>query len=201
MEALSLVEKQWDTRTNDHYQGLNSVWPQNMEWAELSTQHPIKTQPKYILSHFSCVWLFVTPWTIAPQAPLSMGFARQEYWGGLPVPLQGTYYLPILQMQKLKIKEVSCPRSHQDLNFSMLSPECWKALLKCLLPQRHLYCSLLYFRSCWLAGPTLSLPPPLLLLSKGRAEDLITEQRKLGNTDATSPLQSEEKSGRVNWNC
>ena len=28
----------------------------------------------------------VTPWTIAHQAPLSMGFSRQEYWGGLPLP-------------------------------------------------------------------------------------------------------------------
>ena len=34
----------------------------------------------------SCVRLFVTPWTIAPQAPLSMGFSRQEYWSGLPLP-------------------------------------------------------------------------------------------------------------------
>ena len=32
----------------------------------------------------SCVWLFVTLWTIAHQAPLSMGFSRQEYWSGLP---------------------------------------------------------------------------------------------------------------------
>ena len=31
----------------------------------------------------SC-WLFVTPWTVAHQAPLSMGFSRQEYWSGLP---------------------------------------------------------------------------------------------------------------------
>ena len=31
----------------------------------------------------SCVWLFVTLWTIARQAPLSMGFSRQEYWSGL----------------------------------------------------------------------------------------------------------------------
>ena len=34
-------------------------------------------------SHFSCVWLFVIPWTVAHQAPLSMGFSRQE-WSGLP---------------------------------------------------------------------------------------------------------------------
>ena len=32
----------------------------------------------------SCVLLFVTPWTVAHQAPLSMGFSQQEYWSGLP---------------------------------------------------------------------------------------------------------------------
>ena len=30
--------------------------------------------------------LFLTPWTVAYQAPLSMGFSRQEYWSGLPLP-------------------------------------------------------------------------------------------------------------------
>ena len=38
---------------------------------------------------FSCVWLFVTPWTVACQAPLSMRFSRQEYWSGLPFPPPG----------------------------------------------------------------------------------------------------------------
>ena len=37
-----------------------------------------------VLSHFSHVWLFVTLWTVACQAPLSMGFSRQEYWSELP---------------------------------------------------------------------------------------------------------------------
>ena len=32
----------------------------------------------------SRVQVFATPWTVACQAPLSMGFSRQEYWGGLP---------------------------------------------------------------------------------------------------------------------
>ena len=41
------------------------------------------------LSHFSHVWLFETLWTIAQQAPLFMGFSRQEYWSGLPYPLPG----------------------------------------------------------------------------------------------------------------
>ena len=38
---------------------------------------------------FDCVWLFVTPWTIAHQAPLSMEFSRQEYWSGLLCPSPG----------------------------------------------------------------------------------------------------------------
>ena len=39
-----------------------------------------------ILSRFSRVQLFATPWTVAHQAPLSMGFSTQEYWSGLPCP-------------------------------------------------------------------------------------------------------------------
>ena len=41
-----------------------------------------------LLSH---VWLFVTPWTVAHQAPLSVGFSRQEYWSGLPFPSPGIF--------------------------------------------------------------------------------------------------------------
>ena len=37
----------------------------------------------------SCVRLFAAPWTVAYQAPLSMGFSRQEYWSGLPFPSPG----------------------------------------------------------------------------------------------------------------
>ena len=37
----------------------------------------------------SCVWLFVTLWTVAHQASLSMGFSQQEYWSGLPCPSPG----------------------------------------------------------------------------------------------------------------
>ena len=48
---------------------------------------PWETKKKEkLLSH---VWLFVTPWTVAYQAPLSMGFSRQEYWSGLLFPSPG----------------------------------------------------------------------------------------------------------------
>ena len=48
--------------------------------------------PECMLSCFSHVWLFVTPWTIVLQDPLSMGFSRQDYWSGLLCPPPG--YLP-----------------------------------------------------------------------------------------------------------
>ena len=42
-----------------------------------------------VLSSFSYVQLFMTPWTVAHQAPLSMGLSRQEYWSGLLFPPPG----------------------------------------------------------------------------------------------------------------
>ena len=39
----------------------------------------------------SNVWLFVTMWTVVHQAPLSIGFSRQEYWSGLPFPTPGGF--------------------------------------------------------------------------------------------------------------
>ena len=50
-----------------------------------------------MLSHFSCVQLFVTLWTVACQAPPSMGFSRQEYWSRLPRPPPGD--LPDLRIE------------------------------------------------------------------------------------------------------
>ena len=44
---------------------------------------------KVKVKSLSCVWLFVTPWTVTYQALQSMGFSRQEYWSGLPFPSPG----------------------------------------------------------------------------------------------------------------
>ena len=41
------------------------------------------------MKSLSCVRLFVTPWTVAYQAPPSLGFSRQEYWSGLLFPSPG----------------------------------------------------------------------------------------------------------------
>ena len=48
----------------------------------------IKIQNK-VLSCFSCIWLFASPWTIAHKPPLSKGFSRQKYWSELPHPPPG----------------------------------------------------------------------------------------------------------------
>ena len=56
----------------------------------------------FTLSGFSCVQLFATLWTVAHQAPQSMGFSRQEYWSGLPCPPPGD--LPHQGIELMSIK-------------------------------------------------------------------------------------------------
>ena len=80
---------------------LHMRWPKY--WSFSFTISPSKEQylgsnsastafTPYDLSMCVCAWslshvrLFATPWTVAHQAPLSMGFSRQEYWSGLPCP-------------------------------------------------------------------------------------------------------------------
>ena len=53
----------------------------NVEFGRLGVKVKVKL--------LSRVQLFATPWAVAYQAPLSMGFSRQEYWSGLPFPSPG----------------------------------------------------------------------------------------------------------------
>ena len=62
----------------------------------LTSCHPELLLLLLLLSHFSRVRCLVTPWTAAHQAPPSMGFSRQEYWSGVPLPSPAIpSYLPI----------------------------------------------------------------------------------------------------------
>ena len=59
----------------------------NLWWNQFGTHSAVNTQCSECSScaqFFSHVWLFVTPKTVACQAPVSMGFSRQECWSGLP---------------------------------------------------------------------------------------------------------------------
>ena len=76
---------------------LASAWPLSCgdpaglpSWGHPSfPTHSFHSTRANVPSRFSCVRLFETPWTVAHQAPLSMGFSREEYPSGLPFPPPG----------------------------------------------------------------------------------------------------------------
>ena len=66
---------------------IHSLFPLLLLWVcmHLCLYHKGKDCRLLLLSHFSHVQLFTTPWTAAHQASPSMGFSRQEYWSELPL--------------------------------------------------------------------------------------------------------------------
>ena len=122
-----------------------------------------------MLSHFSCVQPFSTPWTLACQASLSMGFPRQEYLSGLPFPPLGDlpdpgtephlFYLlhwqagpfPVAPPGKL-CKRVGPDKAHVVDFFHVipLTCEAFSKLLPSLLPRfSHPTCGSSRFSSRW----------------------------------------------------
>ena len=76
-----------------------SLQARTLEWAAISFSNAWKWKVK--VKSLSCVQLLATPWTTAYQAPPSMGFSRQEYWSGVPLPspiivLRANYFEPPL---------------------------------------------------------------------------------------------------------
>ena len=57
----------------------------------------------------SCVRLFATPWTVADQASLSMGFSRQGYWSGLPFPSPRDLPNPGIELRSPPLQVDSLP--------------------------------------------------------------------------------------------
>ena len=112
-----------------------------------------------------CVRLFATPWTITQQAPLSMGFSRQEYWSGLPFPPPGdlpnpriktaSSVAPALQVDSLPMSHWENPKTlGVILNYSLFSfpsPICISSVLLC----NKLY----LISACWETGHTLAGSP------------------------------------------
>ena len=60
-----------------------------LEWVTISFPNAWKWKVK--VKSLSRVWLLATPWTAAHQAPPSIGFSRQEYWSGVPLPSPNQY--------------------------------------------------------------------------------------------------------------
>ena len=77
----------------------------------------------YILSHFCRVWPFVTTWTVACQAPLSLGISRQKYWSRLPWSSPGGLPNPGIPSLPTGIEPVSpATLALQATTFANLSP-------------------------------------------------------------------------------
>ena len=74
--------------------------PQNWEFINLSS-FAKRFLCVCMLSSFSLVQLFATPWTVDHQAPLSMEFSRQEYWSGLPFLASGIFLTQGLNLHLL----------------------------------------------------------------------------------------------------
>ena len=128
--------------------------PQQRECRVLTTGHPgksltkitfniyissmhLKTLPAFtrcmhacMLSHCSHVQLCMTLWTVAHQAPLSMGFSRRVYWSGLPCPSPGFTHYPVPKLL-LHIQVVATAASHFSVPNSVLICLGSKSLQSC----------------------------------------------------------------------
>ena len=80
----------------------------------------------YMLSCLSRVQLFATPWTVALQAPLFVGFSRQEYWSGLLFPPPGDLSNPGIEPESLTSQVDSLPLSHQGSPKYCIRDRQWK---------------------------------------------------------------------------
>ena len=83
-----------------------------------------------LLSRFSRVRLFGTPWTVAHQIHLSMGFSRQEYWSGLPCPPPGDLPDPGIEL-------TSCASPTLQMCSLPTEPP-WKPTLRICFPKQPL---------------------------------------------------------------
>ena len=109
-----------------------------------------------LLSRLSQVWLLSTQWTAAHQAPPSMGFSRQEYWSGVPLPSPRNVHRYVFQFSS--VQSLSCVRlfatpwiaAHQASLSITISWSSFKLTsIESVMPSSHL---ILYH-------PLLLLPP------------------------------------------
>ena len=114
------------------------------------------------MKSLSRIRLLATPWTLAYQAPPSMGFSRQEYWSGLPLPSPIVYSLVSIYYQFISVQSFSHVRflatpwtaAHQDSLSITNSQRLLKLMfIESVMPSNHpiLCCSLLLPPSIFLS--------------------------------------------------
>ena len=105
-----------------------------------------------MLSH---VQLFATPWTVAHQAPLSMGFSRQEYHNGLPFPPPGDLPNPGIKAESPALQADSLPLSHLGSPFLEARNPKSRAVSPLKLPGKNLS---LFLPKFWWLSTILAIP-------------------------------------------
>ena len=101
---------------------LGILHARTLEWVAISFSIAWKWKVK--VKSLSRERLVATPWTVAHQAPPSMGFSRQEYWSGLPLPspVHGLYPSAKRKVYKRKKKKVPQPELSQHCSWAI--PQC-----------------------------------------------------------------------------
>ena len=103
-----------------HFTDMETRAESDKVWVTIRSSFP------RIVPFYACCCLggksFVTPWTIARQAPLSMGFPRQEYWSGLPFASPGNLLHPGIESVFPILQLVSLSLSYQGNPFMPVVP-------------------------------------------------------------------------------
>ena len=99
-----------------------TVKPRSNAWHMVNTQYTLKRMDDVCMHVLYCgcvlssLWLFATLWTVTRQAPLSMGFFRQENWSELPFPSPGELPNPgidLAPLVSLHCRQILYPLSYQ----------------------------------------------------------------------------------------
>ena len=120
----------------------------------LTELHWIHSKSKSEVKSLIRAWLFMTPWTVAYHAPLSMGFSRQEYWNGLPFPSSRKRFSLVLSESESSVLLSVTPWTVESMNSpgqdtGVGSP----SLLQGIFPTQGLNPGLPHYRqiffTCW----------------------------------------------------
>ena len=175
------------------------IHSRNLYWVLTGFQSVLRRSPcrATVLSRFGCVRLFVTLWTVGHQAPLSMGFSRQDYWSGLSCPSPGD----LADLEMGSNHHLLCLRHWQAGSLSLAPPgtTALKSLSYTFLFLNKKNYVFIYFWLCWVFSAASRLS--LIVASKGYS--LVSEHRhkSKGLVVTSQDMESPQNRDRILVPC